>query len=83
MISDLVIKYFGCYSGRILEQFTHSETPWLKTREGLFESERSDKIISKKLIEEYFLTNIGDDKNLFINNVEQYSKRQFYRIIGE
>ena len=82
MIADTVIKYFGCYSGSVLEKFTHSETPWLKTREGSLETERSNKIINKKLIEKYFLENIGDDKNLFINNVENYSKRQFNRVSG-
>ena len=77
MISDLVIKYFGCYSGRILEKITHLETPWLKTREGLNENERSNRIINKQLLIDYFFENIGVDKNNFINNVESYAKRQF------
>ena len=76
-IADLVIKYFGCYSGRILEKITHIETPWLKTREGLPEDERSNRIIHKQLIIEYFSENIGTDTNRFVNNVESYAKRQF------
>ena len=76
-IADIVIKYFGCYSGRILEKITHIETPWLKTREGLKEDERSDRIIDKNLLIEYFSENIGTDTNRFIINVQSYAKRQF------
>lgn len=81
-IADLVIKYFGCYSGRILEKFTHLETPWLKTREGLQENERSDRIIDKELLKEYFSENIGSDVNKFIPNVENYTRRQFSVVMG-
>lgn len=81
-IADLVLKYFGCYSGRILEKFTHLETPWLKTREGLKENERSDRIIDKELLKEYFTENIGSDVNKFIPNVENYTRRQFSVVMG-
>ena len=81
-IADLVIKYFGCYSGRILEKITHLETPWLKTREGLKEDERSDRIIDKQLIIDYFFQNIGTDTNRFISNVEAYAKKQFELVMN-
>ncbi|HBN6221087.1 TPA: DUF4065 domain-containing protein, partial [Clostridioides difficile] len=34
-IVDAVIKYFGCYSGKILERMTHEEKPWVVNRQGL------------------------------------------------
>lgn len=34
-ILDSVIANLGCYSGRILEKMTHSEKPWLETRNGI------------------------------------------------
>ena len=34
-ILNLVIEYFGRYSGKVLELFTHKERPCLKAREGL------------------------------------------------
>ena len=53
-ILDLVIEYFGRYSGKILEEFTHKEIPWLKAREGLSKDEPSNRIIDNELIFEYF-----------------------------
>ena len=32
-IIDSVIKSFGCYSGKVLSNFTHSEFPWYNARE--------------------------------------------------
>ena len=53
-ILNLVIEYFGKYSGKILEQFTHKELPWLKAREGLSENDASNRIIDNNLIFNYF-----------------------------
>ena len=53
-IADIVIKVFGLYSGNVLRDFTHMELPWLKTREGLASGERSNRIIPKPLLREYF-----------------------------
>jgi len=51
---DSVMRHLGCYSGRILEKFTHSETPWLKARGNLSPDEPSVRIIDKELIRDYF-----------------------------
>lgn len=53
-IYDSVINYICCYSGRVLERFTHSETPWLTTRGDLPANVPSDRIIKKALIGDYF-----------------------------
>lgn len=55
---DSVIKNFCCYSGKILEAFTHMEEPWLKTRRGLSALSHSNRIIEKELIGQYFIDDI-------------------------
>lgn len=74
-ILNLVIEYFGRYSGKILEFFTHKELPWLKAREGLDKNAPSNRIIDNELIFEYF-TDIKNKYNIVslpdINNyIEQ------------
>ena len=37
-ILDSVAKHICCYSGKVLEKFTHSEAPWLSARADLSDS---------------------------------------------
>ena len=53
-ICDSVINNICCYSGRILERFTHNEAPWITTRGDLPDSAPSDRIIEKSVIGAYF-----------------------------
>ena len=53
-IFDSVIHNLCCYSGKVLEQFTHNETPWLIARGDLPVTESSEKIISHDNIGTYF-----------------------------
>ena len=53
-IIDSVIKYLGCYSGKVLERFTHTEQPWLVARGEYKSFENSNEIISKEDIGRYF-----------------------------
>lgn len=53
-ILNSVVKNLSCYSGKVLEQFTHSELPWLSARGNLTEGEPSNQIIHKEVIGEYF-----------------------------
>ena len=53
-ICDSVIANICCYSGKTLEYFTHSENPWIMTRGNLPVTSRSDRIIKKQLIGQYF-----------------------------
>ena len=62
-ILNLVIEYFGKYSGKVLEEFTHKELPWLKAREGLSQDEPSTRIIDNDLIFEYY-TSIKNKYNI-------------------
>ena len=53
-IFDSVINYFCCYSGKVLEHFTHNETPWLSTRGDLPLEMSSNRIIPRETIGSYF-----------------------------
>lgn len=53
-VFDSVVNNICCYSGKILERFTHNETPWLNARGELPLSAPSDRIISRDSIGAYF-----------------------------
>jgi len=79
-IIDSVIKNLSCYSGKILEAFTHAETPWLVTRGDLPASVSANIKIEKKLIGDYFTA--VKEKNNMINpsDIGVYSKKMFEQI---
>ena len=80
-VIDSVIQNFCCYSGKILECFTHSEMPWLKTRGNLPTEAHSNRIISKELIGEYFIA-VKQKYNMLVpEDVENYAKVMFERTI--
>lgn len=76
-IIDSVIKNLSCYSGKVLEAFTHAETPWLTTRGDLPPSVSSDRKIGKRLIGSYFKA--VKEKNNMLNpsDIGVYSKKMF------
>lgn len=55
-VCDSVINHICCYSSKILERFTHNESPWLTARGDLPITAASDRIIDKALIGDYFGT---------------------------
>ena len=77
MVIDSVCENFGCYSGTMLESFTHDEDPWRLTRGGLDENEKSNKIIEKQLIEEYFSRVIKENKIERPEEIDRYSYKMF------
>lgn len=79
-IIDSVIKHLSCYSGKVLESFTHAETPWLATRGDLPASISTDRKIDKKLIADYFTA--VKEKNNMLNpsDIGVYSKKMFEQI---
>lgn len=79
-IIDSVIKNLCCYSGKILERFTHTETPWLKTRGDLHSTESSDRIIDKKDISEYFCLVKENYSMMNPADIEKYSNRMFEQV---
>lgn len=80
VILDSVIKNLSCYSGKTLEAFTHSETPWLSTRGDLPTWMLADRVIGKQLIGDYFKA--VKEKNGMINpsDIGVYSKKMFEQI---
>jgi len=79
-ILDSIIIYFGCYSGKVLEKMTHEEKPWRITRKGLDNSEKSNRIIIKELLEEYF-NNIKSKYNMLnISDIKDYSREHFNKL---
>ncbi len=79
-IIDSVVKHLSCYSGKILEAFTHAEMPWLVTRGDLPASVPSDRQIDKQLIGEYFVA--VKEKNDMLNpsDIGMYSRKMFEQI---
>lgn len=79
-VVEIIIKFYGCYSGKILEQMTKNESPWVLTRtrttkENNVEVNIQNKIIEKDLIgiyfkglkEKYNMTNLLDVKKYSTN----------------
>ena len=77
---DSVIKNICCYSGKVLEKFTHSETPWLSTREDLPEDAASNRIIEKKMIGDYFNAVKEKYKMINSNDIKDYAQKMFEQI---
>jgi uncharacterized phage-associated protein len=53
-------EYFGMTAFE-LEQLTHNEDPWVKTRNGLQIDQPSDRIISKELMQTYYSRFIDEE----------------------
>lgn len=51
---DVIYSIYGRFSGNELEKMTHSETPWIKARNGLMPHESSQNIISDEDILECY-----------------------------
>ena len=52
---ELIWRSYGQYTADELEYMTHSEDPWKKTREGLGPFEKSNRVIPKELMKEFYL----------------------------
>lgn len=76
-ILDSVIKNFGCYSGKILEEFTHTEKPWLVARGNIPQNKKSQNIISKESIGEYFISVKNRYSMINPSDIKYYSKEMF------
>ena len=80
-VIDSVIQNLCCYSGKILERFTHAEMPWLKTRGNLPADAHSNRIISKDTIGDYF-TAVKQKYNMLTpNDIENYAQVMFNRSV--
>ncbi len=78
-VIDGVIQNICCYSGKTIERFTHSESPWLKTRGSLHAAMNSAKIISKDDIGAYFIEVKRKYDMLTPSDIDSYARRMFER----
>ncbi|MBQ7055047.1 MAG: DUF4065 domain-containing protein [Oscillospiraceae bacterium] len=79
-VIDNVVAGFGCYSGKVLERFTHSELPWIETRKGLKSDEIENRIIDKDLIAGYFASVKAKYDMLHPGDISDYAKDMFGKI---
>ena len=80
LVIDRVIRHLACYSGKVLELFTHLEEPWVKTRGNLPRNINSNRIIEKDLIEDYFKAVCEKFNMLSPADIKSYSVEMFGRI---
>ena len=83
-VVESVIKFYSCYSGKILEQMTRNESPWMLTRTNIIndnnKNEKTNRIIEKNLIAEYF-KGIKEKYNMInLLDIQKYSKDLFDKI---
>lgn len=79
-ILDSVIKNICCYSGKVMEKFTHAESPWLSARGELLPTIATDRIIEKSVIGDYF-TSVKEKYNMITpNDIKEYTKVMFEQI---
>lgn len=79
-IFEGVAKHICCYSGKVLEEFTHSEEPWLLARGELAETEPSDRVITKESIGIYF-DKVREKYNMINpNDIREYAQIMFQQI---
>ncbi len=79
-VLESIAKNLCCYSGKVLEKFTHFEGPWLLARENLKEEESSDKIISKEDLAKYFESVKEKYKMKDPSDIKLYSQKMFQKI---
>jgi len=53
-IVDKVLEYYGDKSAQWLSELTQLERPWKETRSGLSPGERSELVIPKELMQDYY-----------------------------
>lgn len=53
-VINLVVKTFGKYGGKVLEEITHEEDPWKLARKGYADNIPSNETIQKKNIDIYY-----------------------------
>ena len=79
-ILDSVVKNICCYSGKVLERFTHSEAPWLSARGEIPENTVSNKPIQKEQIGSYF-SSVKEKYNMINpNDIREYTQMMFKQI---
>lgn len=83
-IVESVIKFYGCYSGKILKQMVQNESPWILSRPRNIDMNvcinKDFKIIKKNVIGQYFkaIKQKYDMENLM--DLDRYVKDSFSKV---
>jgi uncharacterized phage-associated protein len=77
---DSIIGSFGCYSGSVLEAMTHSEHPWIETRNGLDWDEKCDRVIEKELMKRFFSQIKEKYEMVSYLDISEYSSKLFEQV---
>ena len=77
---DSVLKNFAIFNGKVLEEFTHEEEPWLAMRGDLNAEELSNEIIPKELIGSYFVKVKEKYQMLGVEEISRYSFEKYKAI---
>ncbi|WP_298938434.1 type II toxin-antitoxin system antitoxin SocA domain-containing protein [uncultured Ruegeria sp.] len=56
---EAIYESYGQYSAKKLEEMTHSERPWLEARNGLPPEAKSDTVISKLTMRNFYASRIN------------------------
>lgn len=76
-VLESVAKNICCYSGKVLETFTHNERPWLELRVDIPDDAKMNIIISKEAIADYFVSVKERHNMLNPNDISLYAKSMF------
>lgn len=84
-VVESVIKFYGCYSSKILKQMTQNEAPWVLTRNKIirsdnFEDESYNVKIDRNLITEYFIGIKEKYDMMNLLDIQKYSIDLFNKI---
>jgi uncharacterized phage-associated protein len=79
-VLDSVVRNLCCYSGKVLERFTHAETPWIRTRGDLSMDAQSTRPIEKEAIGQYFVAVKEKYNMLTPSDIKAYSQTMFGQI---
>lgn len=80
LLLDSIVRHVCCYSGKTLEAFTHTETPWVSARTGLPAEASSNRIIPKQSIGEYFSSVKDKYRMLSPANIKDYTQDLFSQL---
>lgn len=80
-VLDSVVKHFGRYSGKILEEMTQTEEPWRSCIKGKREDDSNYDIISKEKIRDYFKQIVQKYDMLNLADISDYSENLLKKII--
>lgn len=78
-VIDLVVDTFGMYSGKVLEEITHKELPWINARRGYYVYENSNEIINKSDIKDYFESVLNEFDINTHDGINKYIKKQLIK----